>query len=305
MGKRIHLIANAHIDPVWLWKWDEGFSEVVHTFNYISNLMDENPDITFTAGSAIFYMWIEKVDKELFGKIKKRIKEKRWFVAGSWIVQPDCNIPSGESFIRHSLYGKRYFKEKFEIDINVGFNPDSFGHNGNIPQILKKSGIDYYVFCRPDEHEKKLPQIFWWEGPDGSKVLASRPPVHYTYDISKIKDKINYCSENFFEGVNDVVCFFGVGNHGGGPTKESIRIIKKLQEKKNLPELKFSSLNDFFKKFFIHFLYPHIKYSTPCCKSYIRIFIHKIRYIIECMDNFRESFIPLPQPDRVNMCICN
>jgi len=241
MGKRIHLIANAHIDPVWLWKWDEGFSEVVHTFNYISNLMD------VTAGSAIFYMWIEKVDKELFEKIKKRIKEKRWFIAGPWIVQPDCNIPSGESYIRHSLYGKRYFKEKFGIDINIGFNPDSFGHNGNLPQILKKSGIDYYVFCRPGEHEKKLPQIFWWEGPDGSKVLASKPPVHYTYDISKIKDKIKHCSENFFEGVNDVVCFFGVGNHGGGPTKESIRIIKKLQEKKNLPELKFSSLNDFFK----------------------------------------------------------
>ena len=243
---KIHLIANAHIDPVWLWEWQEGYSETLHTCEFIAELLNEHPELTFTRSSASSYLWIEECAPDLFKKIKKLVKEKRWIISGPWWEQPDCNIPSGESFVRQSLYGKKYFREKFGIDVKVGYNPDSFGHNGNLPQILKKSGIDFYLFCRPDKTEKKLPQIFWWEGPDGSRVLACRPPTHYLATDEMLESTIRKVAKHFYKDLKNVVCMFGVGNHGGGPTRKSLQIIEGLKKDKNLPTLEYSSLDKFF-----------------------------------------------------------
>ena len=154
--RKLHMIGNAHIDPVWLWQWQEGFHEVKASFRSALERMKEYPDFTFVASSAAFYEWVEESDPTMFAEIQQRVKDGRWGIVGGWWVEPDCNIPAGESFVRHGLYGQRYFKEKFGVTAQTGFNVDSFGHAGTLPQILKKSGLDYYVFLRPMPHEKDI-----------------------------------------------------------------------------------------------------------------------------------------------------
>ncbi|MEM3173724.1 MAG: alpha-mannosidase, partial [Candidatus Bathyarchaeia archaeon] len=129
----IHMIGNSHIDPVWLWGWQEGCQVVRSTFRNILNLMKEFPEFIFTSSSAAFYEWIESIEPEMFEEIRQMVKAGRWVIVGGWWIEPDCNIPCGESFIRQALYGQRYFKEKFGLMAEVGYNIDSFGHNAMLP----------------------------------------------------------------------------------------------------------------------------------------------------------------------------
>lgn len=178
--KKLHMIGNAHLDPVWLWNWQEGFQEVKATFRSALDRMNEDENFVFTCSSAAFYEWVEHNNPQMFEEIKKRVAEGRWEVVGGWWIQPDCNIPSGEAFARQGLYGQRYFKEKLNTLATTGYNVDSFGHNGNLPQILKKSGLDNYVFMRPMPLEKGLPgRTFWWKSMDGSSVMTYRIPYEY------------------------------------------------------------------------------------------------------------------------------
>ena len=223
--KKVHLIGNAHLDPVWLWRWQEGYSEVRATFRSALDRMKEYPRFKFTSACSIYYKWIEEIDPEMFEEIKARVKEGRWCLVGGWIIQPDCNLPSGESFARHSLYGQGYFKEKFGTTARVGYNVDSFGHNGNIPKILKNSGMDSYVFMRPMPHEKELPSyVFNWESSDGSSVKTHRIAEYYCIDMDTEPNKPpRRDTFRFIENLKndpDMMAFYGVGNHGGGPTKE-------------------------------------------------------------------------------------
>ena len=177
--KRVHMIGNAHIDPVWLWQWPEGYQEVRATFQSAVERLDDYPEYVFTCDSSLFFAWVEESDPELFARIRAHVQSGRFQVIGGWWIEPDCNIPAGESFVRQALYGQRYLKEKFGITATTGANIDSFGHNATIPQILAKSGCDSYVFLRPGLKEKELPPLFWWESPDGSRVLAYRIPHEY------------------------------------------------------------------------------------------------------------------------------
>lgn len=219
MKNKIHLIGNAHLDPVWLWTWQEGFAEIKATFKSALDRMREFEDFKFTSACGAYYMWIEKSDPEMFREIQARVKEGRWIIAGGWFIQPDCNIPSGESFARHALITQRYFKEKFGKTATVGYNVDSFGHNGNLPQILKNCGLDTYVFMRPGPHEKTLPaHLFMWESADGSRVPTYRIPNLYNVTHHNGGETFDYV-EKLDEGC-DQMLFYGIGNHGGGPTKE-------------------------------------------------------------------------------------
>lgn len=211
------MIGNAHIDPVWLWQWQEGFHEVKASFRSALDRMNEYPDFTFVASSAAFYQWVEESDLAMFTEIQQRVKEGRWGIVGGWWVEPDCNIPAGESFVRHGLYAQRYFKEKFGVIARTGFNVDSFGHAGTLPQILKKSGIDYYVFLRPMPHERGLPsRLFWWQSDDGSRVLSFRIPFEYLSWGKDVEIHARRCAEEMKEPIDEFMCFYGVGNHGGG-----------------------------------------------------------------------------------------
>lgn len=247
--KTLHMIGNAHIDPVWLWRWDEGMHEVHATFRAALDLMKdaERGDFIFTASSAAFYAWIEETDPQMFDEIKQRVAEGRWQIVGGWWIEPDCNIPCGESFVRQALYSQRYFKEKFGKIATVGYNPDSFGHNAMLPQILKKSGLDFYVFMRPELHEKELPaRLFWWESPDGSRVLAYRIPFAYQTWGHDLETHVRNCADEMRDGLSELMCFYGVGNHGGGPTRENLESIRRLNQSAELPRLALSSPQRFF-----------------------------------------------------------
>lgn len=248
-AKTLHMIGNAHIDPVWLWRWQEGFHEVKASFRSALDRMNEFDDFVFVASSAIFYDWVEKSDPEMFAEIQRRVTEGHWEIVGGWWIEPDCNIPSGESFVRHGLYGQRYFKEKFGVIAKTGFNIDSFGHSNTLPQILKKSGIDHYVFLRPMPHEKDLPsRLFWWQADDDSHVLAFRIPFQYNTWMPDIEDHAQCCGDEMHEPMDEFMCFYGIGNHGGGPTIANIETIHQLDADQEFPyALKCSTPGRFFQ----------------------------------------------------------
>ena len=233
--KTLHMIGNAHIDPVWLWQWQEGFHEVKATFRSALDRMKEYPDFIYVASSAAFYEWIETSDPEMFAEIRQRVQEGRWDLVGGWWMEPDCNIPSGESLVRHGLYAQRYFKAKFGKTAVTGFNIDSFGHAATLPKILRQSGIENYVFLRPMPHEKSLPsRLFWWQADDGSRVLAFRIPFEYLSSGKDLESHVRRCIEDM-KGMQESMCFYGVGNHGGGPTIANIESIHRLSEDPKLP----------------------------------------------------------------------
>ena len=183
--KQFYLVGNAHLDPVWQWKWQEGSAEAKATIRSALDRMNEFEDFKFVCSSASVYKWVKEFDSEMFEEIKVRVKEGRFIIVGGWHVQPDCNLPSGEGFARQSLYSQRFFKENLGKTAEVGYNVDSFGHNWNLPQILLKSGMKQYVFMRPAPYEKEMKSdIFNWVSPDGTSVLTYRILDPYCFNFN-------------------------------------------------------------------------------------------------------------------------
>jgi alpha-mannosidase len=244
--KILHMIGHAHLDPVWLWHWTEGYQETKATFRSALDRMKEYDDFIFTQSSAVNYAWILENEPEMFKEIQERVAEGRWCIVGGWWTEPDCNIPSGESLVRQGLYGQRFFQEHFGTTAKVGFNADSFGHQSTIPQILKKSGMDSYVFMRPMPGEKALPaNLFRWKSPDGSTVNAFRILFEYLSWGKEVDTHLERCAQQIKE---EGLVFYGVGNHGGGPTKENIDSIHRLQKSLDQYDIRFSSPNQFFEE---------------------------------------------------------
>lgn len=243
------MIGNAHLDPVWLWQWQEGFQEVKATFRSVLDRMKEYDDFFFTSSSAACYEWVEENEPAMFEEIRERVQEGRWVIDGGWWIQPDCNVPGGESFVRQGLYGQRYFREKFGVTAKTGYNVDSFGHNGNLPQILKKSGMDHYVFMRPGRHEKGLEgETFLWRAKDGSEVTAFRIPFEYCTWPQEIKEHVLRCAGEIREEDGILMCFYGVGNHGGGPTKKNLDSIRKMNQEEGYPTLVLATPDQYFEE---------------------------------------------------------
>lgn len=217
---RFHLIGNSHIDAVWLWTWPEGMSAVVSAFRSALERMKEDPEFTFTASSAQFYEWVAATDPKLIDEIRERVNEGRWSVVGGWWVEPDVNIPNGEALVRQGLYGQRVFQQLFGRKVVIGFNPDSFGHPGTLPQILKLQGLRAYVFMRPQPKEKTLPSdLFWWEGADGTRVLAYHIPIAYGDYDGPIMHRVHRIVSELPEPTKDLMAFYGAGDHGEGPPR--------------------------------------------------------------------------------------
>lgn len=226
--KTLILVCNAHLDPVWLWQWEEGLAETLSTFRTAAHFCDEFEGFIFCHNEALLYEWVETHDSELFAKIQGLVDRGRWYVMGGWYLQPDCNLPSGESLVRQILVGKRYIKEKFKIEPYTAINLDSFGHSRGLVQILKKSGYSSYLFCRPDGKHLELPgDDFTWVGYDGSKILAHRAPDHYNSYRGQAGTKIErWLDENKEKQAG--ILLWGIGNHGGGPSKEDLQDIERL-----------------------------------------------------------------------------
>src|SRR5579884_1451179 len=153
-GRRVlHIIAYSHIDAAWLWPWRDGANLALTTFRSALDRMREHPAFCYSHSSAQHYRWVRQSDPTMFSEVQQRIREGRWEVVGGWPVEPDCNIPSTESFARQALYGAPYCRSELGVDVNIGFNPDSFGHAWGLPTILRSAGYRYYVFMRPNEKE--------------------------------------------------------------------------------------------------------------------------------------------------------
>jgi alpha-mannosidase len=243
------MIGNAHIDPVWLWQWPEGYQEVRATFASAIERMKEYPEFIFTCDSVLYLAWVEEHDPDLFAAIGERIAEGRWQQVGGWWIEPDCNLPAGESFVRQALYAQRYLREKFGVTSTVGCNVDPFGHNASLPQILRKSGMDAYVFMRPGPHEMALPgPYFWWEAPDGTRVLTYRIPHEYCSPGTDLGHQIDKSLAQLPADAPELMVFYGVGNHGGGPTRANLDSIRRLDATGGLPALRCGQPRDFFDR---------------------------------------------------------
>jgi alpha-mannosidase len=247
-ARTLHMIGNSHIDPVWLWQWPEGYQEVRATFRSALERMKEYPEFIFTSDSAAYYAWAEEIDPEMFDEIRARVAEGRWQITGGWWVEPDCNLPSGESFVRHALYSQRWFADRFDRIATVGYNVDPFGHNGMLPQLLRRAGMDSYVFMRPGPHEKTLPgPLFWWESPDGSRVLTYRLPHEYCSPREDLGYHLDKSIAQLPPQWTEMMCFYGVGDHGGGPTRENLESIRRLSGVGTMPVLEHSTPERFFE----------------------------------------------------------
>ncbi|HSV74480.1 MAG TPA: glycoside hydrolase family 38 C-terminal domain-containing protein [Chthonomonadales bacterium] len=244
----LYAIGNAHIDPVWLWRWTEGVETIRATFRSALDRMRETPDFVFTDSSAAFYAMVQQVDPALLEEIRERVAEGRWEIVGGWWVQPDANIPCGESLVRQSLQGQRWFERAFNLRATVGFNPDTFGHPGSLPQILRGAGITSYTFLRPGPHEKELPgSVFRWRSPDGSEVLAARIARAYCSWSDDLAEHVRAADHARPPYLRDYVVFYGVGNHGGGPTRANIASLHRLGEDAKAPSIRMGRLDRFFR----------------------------------------------------------
>jgi len=242
---RLDLIANAHIDAVWLWPWSEAMAVVLSTFRSALDRMKNTPGFTFTASSAQMYQWVAENDPAMLQEIRGRIQEGRWGLVGGWWVEPDVNIPNGESLARQGLYGQRLFQRLFGRKAKVAYNPDSFGHTGTLPQILKLQGMENYVFMRPQEQEKHLPaDVFWWEGPDGTRVLTYRIPFSYG-EAGGLEERVRQTLD-LQEPVQELMVFFGAGDHGGGATDQNIKSIQEISGSPGAPEMTYSTPEGYF-----------------------------------------------------------
>lgn len=216
--KNVFLIGNAHIDPVWLWRKGEGMSEVLSTFRSALDRMNEFPDYVFTCACAYYYEFVAEIDPDMMREIRERVEQGRWNVVGGTWVQTDMNLPSAESFARHALYSQRVLRRLTGRMARTGYCVDSFGHNGMTPQLLRQGRMENYVFMRPDIHENAtLCDLFRWRAPDGSETLTYRIPIGYNDNVPLV-ERLEQIAEYAQETAVPQMCFYGVGNHGGGPT---------------------------------------------------------------------------------------
>jgi alpha-mannosidase len=223
----VHLICNAHLDPVWQWRWDEGASEALATFRNAVAILDEHASLVFCHNEAILYRWAERFDPALFDDIRRLVKAGRWAVSGGWFIQPDVNLPGTESLVRTIAEGRRYFRDRFDAAPRVAYNFDSFGHSGGLPQILRSAGYEMYVHMRPQADELALPaDLYRWRGVDGTIIPAYRIAVGlYHTEHDNIEDRLTAGVALALELGRDVPVFWGLGNHGGGATRRDLATI--------------------------------------------------------------------------------
>lgn len=244
-----HLLPNAHLDPVWLWDWREGLNEGLITVRSILNLMDEFPELTFMRGEAAIYEHIQKTDPAVFKRILERIEEGRWDVVGGTVIQPDTNLPSTEVLCRQFEKGLAYFEQNLGVRPTVAWQADSFGHTPAFPNILSAFGMEGFCFSRPQQNEFPLNSpAFWWEGDWKNRIFCYRQ--HWPWYCSERSNLLEVLDETLRGvGALDFVhagVLFGLGNHGGGPTRRHLREVDQWRLLHPEVEVRFSTLHGFF-----------------------------------------------------------
>ncbi len=245
----LYFDANAHIDASWLWRDKETIEVCNNTFRSVFNMMNARPDFTYTQSAAAYYDWMERYYPDTFKHMQERVKDGRWEVVGGMWIEPDCNLPSGESWARQLLYAKRYFRSKMGVDVKIGWNPDSFGYNANMPMFYRQAGIDAFITQKIGWNDTNVfpYRLFWWQSADGSRVL-SYFPFDYVNEVKNPFQLVDWTRQ--FEantGMTKMLVLFGVGDHGGGPSLDMMQRIDRLRQLDIYPTIEYGTATNYLK----------------------------------------------------------
>lgn len=239
------LAAHAHIDMNWMWSFNETVAVTLATFRTMLNLMDQYPDFCFSQSQASVYQIVEEYDPELMERIKARIAEGRWEVTATGWVETDKNMPNTESLLRHIQYTREYLSEKWGVkDFAIDFSPDTFGHNGNVPEIDRFGDVQYFYHCRALDGDYVL---YRYKAPSGKEVLAYREPYWYNSAITPHIGPGLIDLSRRSGGLKTGLIVYGVGDHGGGPTRRDVERAMDMMAWPIYPRIKFGTLLEFFK----------------------------------------------------------
>jgi alpha-mannosidase len=236
--------AHAHIDMNWMWRWDETVSITLDTFRTMLDLMNEYPDFKFSQSQASVYQIVENYDSDMLQEIRKRVKEGRWEVTASTWVEADKNLPNGESHARHLLYTHQYLSHLLDLQSDqflLDFEPDTFGHHANVPEILASGGVKYYYHCRGDNQAL----LYRWQAPSGRSILVYREPTWY---LGYIEPNMALYAPSFCQqyGLTTMLKVYGVGDHGGGPTRRDLERIQDMNDWSVFPKIQFGTFKQFY-----------------------------------------------------------
>jgi alpha-mannosidase len=238
----IQLLGHAHLDMAWLWEVAETWEVADRTFRSALKLQHQFPELTFCHSTPALYEWMEINQPEVFAAIFQQVRLGKWEIVGGMWIEPDLNLISGESIARQIIYGQKYNQAKFGEVTKVSWLPDTFGFCNQLPQLLKQGGIDYFVtqkFLWNDTNQFPH-QLFWWESPDGSQVLSlMSSPIGEGIDPLKMIDYA--CKWQTATGINESLYLFGVGDHGGGPTRDMLEIADRWSQSDVFPNLEFTT----------------------------------------------------------------
>lgn len=242
---KVICVAHAHIDMNWMWPWHETVAVTIDTIRTMLQLLAEYPDFHFSQSQAAIYSIIEEYAPEMLDEIRLRVDEGRWEVSASHWVEADKNMPSGESLTRQIMYAKRYLSELLGVapsSMDLDFEPDTFGHSAHVPEILRNGGVNYYYHCRGSEG----PVLYRWESPSGSSVIAYREPTWYNDSVQPVLGAYvpEICRTT---GLDTHLHVYGVGDHGGGPTRRDLDAMIDMQGWPIYPELRFGTYREFFQ----------------------------------------------------------
>jgi alpha-mannosidase len=242
----VHNVGHAHIDMNWMWPWTETVAVTNDTFTTVLRLMDEFPEFRFTQSQASVYEIARRYNPALFERIKARVAEGRWEVVASQWVEADKNMVSGESIARHLLYTRRFMRDELGLapeDVPIDWSPDTFGHARTIPTLVSRGGVTRYYMCRGGRDEK--PPVFWWRGPDGSRILVNLETTWYLKAVGP-ENASALLAFSAKTGLRDWMNVYGVGDHGGGPTRRDIRRILEMDGWPVFPRFRFSTTREFY-----------------------------------------------------------
>lgn len=247
----VHCVGHAHIDMNWMWSWPETVAVTVDTFATVLRLLAEYPGFCFSQSQASTYQIIQQYRPDMLEQIRKYVEAGRWEVTASHWVEGDKNLASAESLCRHLLYTRQYMRELFGLepeDVPVDWAPDTFGHAATVPTYLTRGAVKYVYMHRPGAHGPTRPWLFWWQGPDGSRVLVrndSHAGAGYNGQVtaaSIVRDWSLFTREN---GLRDHMFVYGVGDHGGGPTRRDLGQVLEMDGWPVFPNVRFARVREY------------------------------------------------------------
>ena len=243
---KVSLLGHAHLDMAWLWPVSETWNAAQSTFESVLKLQEDFSELIFCHSTPALYAWVEENRPDLFAAIQKKVAEGVWEVLGGFWIEPELNLISGESLVRQLLYGQRYVLEKFGKISPIVWVPDTFGFCWTLPQFMQQGGIEYFVTqkLRWNDTNKFPYGVFWWQSPDGSKVLSlMSAPVGEGVDAVKMASYAREWEKQ--TGLNDALWLPGVGDHGGGPTRDMLEIAQRWQKSPFFPKLEFTTAENY------------------------------------------------------------